>query len=72
MHNKILKYKDSFDENKKCLEDTIKIIKDNMIDVYFIIPPFSDEYNKYVSYELKSNVTNYFWSLKKLNILILI
>ncbi len=65
MHNKILKYKDSFDENKKCLEDTIKIIKDNMIDVYFIIPPFSDEYNKYVSYELKSNVTNYFLELEE-------
>lgn len=56
-HNSVLKYTDSFYENRQILKDYVHFLRLKGVMPIVVIPPFSSAYNSYVAGELKMSVT---------------
>ena len=56
-HNSVLKYTDSFCENRQILKDYVHFLHLNDVMPIVVIPPFTAAYNRYVDERLKEAVT---------------
>lgn len=56
-HNSVLKYTESFYENREILKDYVHFLHLKGVMPIVVIPPFSSAYNCYVAEELKISVT---------------
>lgn len=64
-HNRILKYTDSFYENRQILKDYVHFLHVKGVMPIVVIPPFSSAYNCYVAKELKTAVTEMVGSIQE-------
>ncbi len=56
-HNSVLKYEESFYENRQILKDYVHFLRLNDVKPIVVIPPFSTAYNRYVDKRLREAVT---------------
>lgn len=56
-HNSVLKYEESFYENRQILKDYVHFLYLNDVKPVVVIPPFSSAYNRHIDERLKEAVT---------------
>ena len=55
-HNSLFQHKASLAENKKILQEYVHFLHLNHVMPVFVIAPFAEEYNRYVSREMKESI----------------
>ena len=56
-HNALYQHKESITENKRILKEYVHFLHLRGVMPIFVIAPFTDEYNRYLSKEMKESVT---------------